>query len=241
VMRGATIAGHAFHAMAPVITVIADQFKIFFHLLDAGFDLLGGIIDIFTGNWTAAGQRFHAVTNNIRDAFKDMWNQVQVIFGAALEFFRTIPGKIGGALSSLASMLYNVGRNAILGLWHGAESIFGGLLKTAESWGHSIANAIGSPFGIHFSEPSEATQMVKAGQQAGRGFMKGLASTGLGGLGGLGAVSVPAAAGGGIHLTLEIAGTGNANFDAFMLQFIRNQVRIKGGGSVQAAFGKAGM
>lgn len=44
---------------------------------------------------------------------------------------------------------------------------------------------------------------------------------------------------GGIHVSLEIGGSGNSDFDKFMLKWVRNNVRIKGGGSVQAAFGES--
>lgn len=43
---------------------------------------------------------------------------------------------------------------------------------------------------------------------------------------------------GGITVCLEIGSSGNQGFDAFMLEWIRNNVRIKGGGDVQQAFGR---
>ena len=44
---------------------------------------------------------------------------------------------------------------------------------------------------------------------------------------------------GGINVSLELASSGNGGFDAFMLQWVRNAVRIKGGGNVQSAFGRS--
>jgi hypothetical protein len=39
-------------------------------------------------------------------------------------------------------------------------------------------------------------------------------------------------------VTIEIASSGNQTFDTFMLEWIRNAARIKGGGNVQTAFGR---
>lgn len=43
----------------------------------------------------------------------------------------------------------------------------------------------------------------------------------------------------GVNVSLEIAASGDAEFDKFMINWIRNKVRIKGGGSVQTAFGRS--
>ncbi len=48
----------------------------------------------------------------------------------------------------------------------------------------------------------------------------------------------PAGRGGAAVVRLEITGSGHGGFDAFLLKWIRENVRIKGGGSVQAAFGR---
>ena len=41
-----------------------------------------------------------------------------------------------------------------------------------------------------------------------------------------------------VNVTVEVGSSGNSEFDAFMLKWIRNNVRIKGGGDVQTAFGR---
>ncbi len=43
---------------------------------------------------------------------------------------------------------------------------------------------------------------------------------------------------GGSNVTIAIESSGNNDFDGFMLQWIRNHVRVKGGGNVQKAFGR---
>ena len=106
------------------------------------------------------------------------WHQIlsgaQSLLGSLTGWFRALPGRIVGALASLASMLYNAGYGAMMWLLHGVESVAGSILSYAASLGHDIANAIGGVFGIHFSEPSEATQMIKAGQKVSRGFAAGI-------------------------------------------------------------------
>jgi hypothetical protein len=49
---------------------------------------------------------------------------------------------------------------------------------------------------------------------------------------------IPPGRGGTGHLILEIRGTGHGTFDAFLLKWIRENVRVKGGGDVQTAFGR---
>lgn len=46
--------------------------------------------------------------------------------------------------------------------------------------------------------------------------------------------------GGRSGITIEVGSTGNQAFDALMLEWLRTTVRIKGGGNVQRALGKAG-
>jgi hypothetical protein len=41
-----------------------------------------------------------------------------------------------------------------------------------------------------------------------------------------------------VPIVFEIGSSGNQTFDQFMLEWIRNNVRVKGGGNVQAAFGR---
>ena len=41
-----------------------------------------------------------------------------------------------------------------------------------------------------------------------------------------------------VQVNLEFTGTGNAEFDSFMLKWMRQTVRVKGGGDVQQALGR---
>jgi len=152
-------------------------------------------------------------------------------------FFRSLPGKIVSGLAALPSMLFSAGRNAIMGLLHGAQSMVGSVMSTVSGWGHDIANAIGSPFGIHFSEPSQAALMVKAGRQITLGLARGMTSeTGAAraaaarvgvaaGIAGGGAAL--AGAGGGGRLQIEWVGGSGA--DQQFITWLKKNIRLRGG------------
>ena len=192
------------------------------------------------------------------------WDQIRngasEMIGDLVRFFTGLPGRILSAVSGLAGMLYHAGVNAIKGLISGAASMVSGAVSTVEGWGHDIANALGSPFGIHFSEPSEASQMVKAGRNIPAGLAKGMtAGTGdvasaagkiasavtfgrggslTAGIGSSLALSAASAAGGGagtMNVTIDLRG-GVIASDASM-----NQLATKVGNQVVRQLGQAGV
>jgi phage-related protein len=163
-----------------------------------------------------------------------------------VHFFEGLPGRIISAVSSLAGMLTRVGENAIKGLLSGAASMVSGAISTVAGWGHDIANALGAPFGIHFSEPSEATQMIKAGKNipaalakgitsgspAVRSAMAGLAGNASASSAGSMAITSGAAAAANAKLSLDVGGS---NGDLW-IRALRQSIRVKGG-NVQAVLG----
>jgi hypothetical protein len=163
-----------------------------------------------------------------------------------VHFFEGLPGRIISAVSSLAGMLTRVGENAIKGLLSGAASMVSGAVSTVAGWGHDIANALGAPFGIHFSEPSEATQMIKAGKNipaalakgitsgspAVRSAMAGLAGNASASSAGSMAITSGAAAAANAKLSLDVSGS---NGDLW-IRALRQSIRVKGG-NVQNVLG----
>jgi phage-related protein len=244
--------GNAIHAMQPWLSAAADAFKIFFHLIDAGFDLLGGVIDIFTGNWSAAAGKFSAVAGNITGAFKDLVNAASENLGAIVRFFEALPGKIMSELGSLPGLLVDAGRAMIDGLISGIEGEVGGLLSHVRSIASDISSAFGSV--LRILSPSkvfeEHGRMIVAGLVQGIDSAAPLAASAInrlgnsvsGGFGAAGArPAIAGAAGSGGTIQLEVVGGSSAGFEQFMTQAIRQWVRVRGGGgpnSVQKAFGQ---
>ena len=169
------------------------------------------------------------------------WRQITAgaaaMFHDVVSFFTSLPGRILSALGNLGSMLWNAGVNAISGLLNGMGSMVSSAMSTVASWGHDIINALGSPFGIHFSEPSEAVQMIKAGRQIVRGLGTGMTAE-TGGLraaaarvSGAALPGVPGGYGGGGgqgQLVFEFRGS-RGGLDALFWTWIKNGVRAQGG------------
>jgi TP901 family phage tail tape measure protein len=186
----------------------------------------------------------------IRHDFASKFDQIRHDIASwgddVVHWFEQLPGRIVNGAAALPGMLFHLGENAISGLLHGLESMVGGLIGDAENWGHDIANAIGGAFGIHFSEPSEATKMIAAGQRAGLGFAKGLAST-EGALRGAAATASRAAmfggagggyggggAGGQMEVVLRWEGA-ESGLIRELFQSLKAQVRVVGGGGTNSA------
>lgn len=239
---------------------VAVQFSLSGHMIASAFDTVRhkfasighDFAHTFDDIRHAAATWFHDlahVFDEVRHTIATWVSNVATDGGKVITWFKNLPGKIINGLGDLASMLHKAGVKAIQGLMDGMGSMIGTLEAKVEGWGHDIANKLGSAFGIHFSEPSEATQMVKAGQRIPLGLAAGMLS-GNAALGRAAAV-VSASAyphpGGGHGLagagsgkiTLEVTGGGQSQVEQFLLLMMRNLVRVKGGGDVQKAFGRA--
>ena len=97
-----------------------------------------------------------------------LWNRLVTGFGK-------LPGEIMSALSHLASDLFGLGKNAILALVHGAESLIGDVENIGSDIGHALEGGFKDALSI-FS-PSKVMyrhgQMVAAGVIAGVDSMHG--------------------------------------------------------------------
>ena len=89
-----------------------------------------------------------------------------------------IPGRISRAIGGLGSLLYNHGRNVVLGLWHGIRDMGGWLRDTLTGWAASIipgpiadALGIGSPSKVMAEVvgrwiPAGVIEGIRSGQPA---------------------------------------------------------------------------
>jgi TP901 family phage tail tape measure protein len=168
-------------------------------VIKIAWDVIVGIfnvaLDLLTGKWGKAWDDIKTTVTQVWNAIKGFltsaWNDIKQTAAAAwnaliggvksfasdlIGYVKRIPGMILQALGDVGHLLWNAGVNIIKGLVGGITSMVGSAIHTVASIGHDIINAIGSPFGIHFSEPSEATKMVKAGQNVMDGLLKGMKS-----------------------------------------------------------------
>jgi len=121
-----------------------------------------------------------AVRTGAATAWSAVWSdtvsKVTNGINAVVTWFKGLPGKVGSALSSLGSTLAAIGKGAMSSLLSGFVSVGGSILSWAGNFAKSILNAIGSPFGVHFSEPSVSTVFHKLGAQIMQGLINGIES-----------------------------------------------------------------
>jgi hypothetical protein len=108
--------------------------------------------------------------------FRGWWDgatrAVQSAAGVMISFVRGIPGKILSALSHLASDLYSLGRNIVMGLIHGIESAGPALISAAEG----LAGKVLGPFKGVLGLFSPSRVMITHGQNTVRGLIIGMDS-----------------------------------------------------------------
>ena len=181
------------------------------------------------------------LAHNIAVWFDRIRHSIASKFDEAVSYIRGVPHRILAALGNLGSLLFNAGKAIVQGLINGIKSMFGALGSVASSIGHFIA-------GLKGPLPKDLTLLVPHGQAIMTGLMDGMRSrfphlrSQLGEVTGMiGGMHVPAAPGrrgaaGAGSLQLQVTAGGGSAFEQFMVQAIRNYVRIRGG-SVQGALG----
>ncbi|MFE6379235.1 phage tail tape measure protein [Streptomyces roseolus] len=160
---------------------------------------------------------------------------------ALLDWMRKLPGEIGKALGSLGNLLVSAGKDVVRGLWNGIKSMGGWLKSTLIGWARTIipgpiADALGIkspsrvmadevgrwiPPGIVMGVEDELPELASATRTAVTSAVPAAA----------GAASRPAAAAG---TTVVIDGSA---MPSALWEWLKNSIRIEGGGSVQTALG----
>jgi len=104
------------------------------------------------------------------------WNTIRSatahLVSDVANFFSSLPGKIASVLGHLASILYSIGENAIMGLVHGIENMAGSVLGAV---GH-IASLIPSGLSKILSILSPSQVMYAKGQYIVLGLVHGILS-----------------------------------------------------------------
>ena len=170
--------------------------------------------------------------------YHDVISVAETLWDRLVTGFGKLPGEIMSALSHLASDLFGLGKNAILALVHGAESLIGDVENIGSDIGHALEGGFKDALSI-FS-PSKVMyrhgQMVAAGVIAGVDSMHGQLeaasmrmASGISGAVSAGQYRIGAAAGGGsAPLTLQIEWVGGQG-DAEFVSWLQRNIRVRGG------------
>lgn len=170
-------------AWAIIKLVFQQAWALIRTVMKIGWDIIIGLfttaLNLLTGRWGAAWnsirnmfiQIWNAMRSFLQGTMTRMWNTIVSVWNTVIAFFRTVPGKILNAIGSLATLLLQVGRNVIGGLFNGVRDA----LSNVRDWVsknifHPILDAVKFLFGV--SSPS--TVMAEIGGHLIGGLLKGL-------------------------------------------------------------------
>lgn len=149
--------------------IVSTEFKIFVLYVElvakVFWDTLTVIfkvaIALLTGNWTAAWNDIRAygvqIWNAISGFFKGALHDFETAFNTGISivvgYFKEFGGKILNALGDFGSLLYNIGKDVVLGLYHGVIDQIAGVVDWVKNnLVDPIVNAVKHLFGV--SSPS---------------------------------------------------------------------------------------
>lgn len=154
-----------------ITAIFSSVFDTVVSILGAAFDILSGILEIFTGlftgDWSKVWEGVKHIFGGIWDAivaiFRNIWNQILAVargvldnFGSTIKggldrvltFFRELPGKILGFLAALPGKLLQLGIDMIAGLVKGLGNIASAVGDKIKSGISSAISGVKSFFGI---------------------------------------------------------------------------------------------
>lgn len=263
------------NAMRPIVVfllekvgpVVATTFGAVVDIIKGALKIVSGIINIFTGILTGDWKKvWEGVKGILRGAWDIIVALVRVAIARARAAFEIgvaalqkvasgIGGKIKSGLGNLASLLYNAGRDVVLGLINGIKSMAGAAVNAAKG---VVSDAVGGAkrlLGI--ASPSKVFRQI--GVYSGQGLALGLeASRRTVQAAANSLLSIPSAQSAQVAMTQTVdlnaqaaalrtkaditlswdsaASTGDPILDA-MIEGLRKRVRVSGG-NVQAVLGR---
>lgn len=278
VVRAAVVAVAQFALMAARAVawavVMAAQWLIAMGPVGWVIALIIGLVAIIIANWDTikkfTGQAWEWVWTKIKavgqfilnyiigwklvEFFLKHWDRIKSgtvskVLGL-ISFVRGLPGRISSAIGNLGSLLYNKGRDIVIGLWNGIKAMGGWLRDTLVGWARNlIPGPIAKALGI--SSPSKVMAEV-VGRWIPAGVVEGIRSgqgdvdrtmaelvrpsptAGLA-AGQRMAGGISPLTGGGMPVILEIR-SGGSKTDELLIELLRKAIRVRGG-NVQAALG----
>lgn len=180
----------AIAALAVGIIYLATKTQFFQTVWNATWDFLkmvgawfaGPFVDFFIGvaNWFAGPflVPFLAVGHFFSGPFLDPFKAVGHFFSVtlvgwfwtAVHYVESIPGKILGAFNGLATKLFNIGHDLVMGLVHGIENVGGQIWSTLKGF---VSGAIDKAKGLlGINSPSKV--FMEVGGSVVEGFTKGI-------------------------------------------------------------------
>jgi SLT domain-containing protein len=130
------------------------------------------VVNWITGHWpgllATLTNPIVSAKNNIVRAWGEISHGASVAFNAVVGWFRSLPGKISGALGSMNTLLLQKGKDVIGGLWSGMKWVWD---HGPYGWLKSLANLISKIKGpLSF----DAQLLIPHGKSIMMGFLKGL-------------------------------------------------------------------
>lgn len=136
-----------------------------------------GIVKFLSESIANIGNFFRDGFNGIATFLGTVWSNIGTgisnAWGAIIKFFQDMPGNILGFFSGIGSMLFNVGKDLIQGLFNGISSLAGSIgsffLSILPDW-------IKTPFKIALGIHSPSTIFAEFGKNIGDGLVGGIDS-----------------------------------------------------------------
>jgi TP901 family phage tail tape measure protein len=150
--------------------------KVFWDTLTTIFKVA---IDLLTGNWKGAWnaikaygvQIWNAISTFFKGALHDFETAFSTAFSIIVTFFSGLGRRILTALGNFGSLLVNVGKSIITGLYSGITSAISGVVNWVKNnLVDPIVNAVKSLFGVH----SPSTVMANIGSHLVGGLVTGM-------------------------------------------------------------------
>jgi phage-related protein len=158
-------------------TTISTVFNAVMGVVNNVWNTIRNTIATAVNNVIAIIHGIEQVWTIIKEAFGRAVTAVSDAIGSAVSFVAALPGRVLGAIGNFGSLLYNTGRDLIMGLINGITNMAGQLLATIKNF---IVDHIPGPIKSILGISSPSKLMAGYGQNIGEGLAQGIeGSTGL--------------------------------------------------------------
>jgi hypothetical protein len=138
------------------------------------------VVGFIVSHWRTGMANIRAIINRVREivaifraGFEAARAAVVDRVGAIIGFVRSIPGRIRAAVGNVGSVLYNAGRDLIIGLWNGIQAMGGWLFSRIAGF---ISDNIPGPVKRVLGIGSPSRVFAEFGRNTVQGFWHGVRS-----------------------------------------------------------------